>query len=45
MSLPIVTFISGLSGVLIVMIVLTVMVILSSKLARAIEKKAQRQES
>lgn len=45
MSLPLVTFISGLSGVLIVMLLLTIMVKLSSKLAMAIEKKTQKQES
>ncbi|AET66853.1 Oxaloacetate decarboxylase, gamma chain [Desulfosporosinus orientis DSM 765] len=39
MSLPLVTFISGLSGVFIVMIFLQIMVNLSSKLAIALEKK------
>jgi len=45
MSLPLITFISGISGVLIVMTLLTTMVILSSKLAIALEKKSAKQES
>lgn len=40
MSLPLLTFISGVSGVFIVMIFLQIMVNLSSKLAIALEKKA-----
>lgn len=39
MSLPLVTFISGVSGVFIVMVFLQIMVSLGSKLAIAIEKK------
>ncbi|AET66859.1 Oxaloacetate decarboxylase, gamma chain [Desulfosporosinus orientis DSM 765] len=41
MSLALVTFISGVSGVFIVMIFLQIMVNLSSKLAIAIEKKKE----
>jgi hypothetical protein len=41
MSLPIITFITGLSGVFIVMTVLLIMVTLSSKLAIALERKKE----
>ena len=41
MSLPLTVFISGLSGVFIVMTFLLLMVTLSSKLAIALEKKQQ----
>ncbi|MBC2722282.1 oxaloacetate decarboxylase subunit gamma [Desulfosporosinus sp.] len=41
MSLPLVVFISGLSGVFLVMTFLLIMVILGSKLAIAIEKKKE----
>jgi len=41
MSLPLVTFISGVSGVFIVMIFLQIMVNMSSKLAIAIDKKKE----
>jgi len=45
MSLVLTTFISGLGGVFIVMTVLLIMVKLSSKLAIALEKKPEKQES
>ncbi len=41
MSLPLVTFISGLSGVFIVMIFLLIMVTLSSKLAIYLEQRKE----
>jgi len=41
MSLPLITCITGLSGVFIVMITLLIMVTLSSKLAIAIERKSK----
>ena len=41
MSLPLITLISGVSGVFIVMIFLQIMVTLSSKLAIALEKKKE----
>jgi len=41
MSLPILTFITGISGVFIVMIFLQIMVTLSSKFAMALEKKKE----
>jgi Na+-transporting methylmalonyl-CoA/oxaloacetate decarboxylase gamma subunit len=43
MSLPLVVFISGLSGVFIVMLFLLIMVTLGSKLAIALEKKPETQ--
>ncbi|SHI00847.1 MULTISPECIES: oxaloacetate decarboxylase subunit gamma [Desulfosporosinus] len=45
MSLPLTTFISGISGVFIVMTFLLIMIKLSSKLAIALEKKQEKQES
>lgn len=39
MSLPLITFISGISGVFIVMVFLLIMVNLSSKLAISLENK------
>lgn len=45
MPLPLITLISGLSGVFIVMTLLMIMVRLSSKLAIALEKKQEKQES
>ncbi len=39
MSLPMVTFVSGISGVFVVMTFLLIMVNLSSKLAIALDKK------
>ncbi|KGK85486.1 oxaloacetate decarboxylase subunit gamma [Desulfosporosinus sp. HMP52] len=45
MPLPLTTLISGLSGVFIVMTLLMMMVRLSSKLAIALEKKQEKQES
>jgi len=44
MSLPLVTFISGISGVFIVMIFLQIMVTLSSKLAIYLDEKQQPKE-
>lgn len=41
MSLPLVTFISGISGVFIVMIFLLIMVTLSSKLAIYLEQRKE----
>ncbi len=41
MSLPLVTFISGVSGVFMVMIFLQIMVTLSSKLAIYLEQKEE----
>jgi len=41
MSLPLTTFITGLSGVFIVMVFLQIMVTLSSKLAIALERKKE----
>ncbi len=41
MSLPLTVFITGISGVFIVMIFLLIMIVLSSKLAIAIEKKPE----
>ncbi|HBV88268.1 MAG TPA: oxaloacetate decarboxylase subunit gamma [Desulfosporosinus sp.] len=41
MSLPIVVFISGISGVFLVMTFLLIMVMLGSKLAMTIEKKKE----
>jgi|GEM_PF-1338600 len=42
MSVPMTTFISGISGVAIVMLLLLIMVTLSSKLAIFIEKKSEK---
>ena len=41
MSLPLITFITGISGVFIVMTVLLIFVKLGSKLAMAIERKKE----
>lgn len=41
MSIPLVTFISGISGVAIVMLLLLVMITLSSKLAMFIERSKE----
>jgi len=45
MSLVITTFITGISGVFLVMTFLLIMVKLSSKLAIALEKKPEKQQS
>ncbi len=45
MSVPMTTFISGLSGVVIVMVLLLIMVTLSSKLAIFIEKKSENSQN
>lgn len=45
MSLPLITFISGVSGVFLVMTFLLIMVKMSSKLAIALEKKPGKEES
>ncbi|MCO1599887.1 oxaloacetate decarboxylase subunit gamma [Desulfosporosinus nitroreducens] len=44
MSLALTTFISGISGVFLVMTFLLIMIKLSSKLAIALEKKQEKQE-